>query len=579
MRLWVRIGLVLAVAHPGWAGGPARAEGLEIIEPPDALRKDFRLDPFYKKCILTGGFPIVGSAKVSDFALREAAYLIDHVLAGRDDVREALVKGKVRFGILAASEFTTDLPEYRNLKPPLFWNKRARGLGATPRNPLVSCGEENLLTYPGDPYEGENILIHEFAHAIHGVALRALDRTFDERLGAAYAEAMRQGLWKQTYAATNRAEYWAEGVQSYFDCNRRRDPQHNGVVTHEQLAGYDPRLAKLVAEVFKGNDWRYVQPDRRKEAGHLAGFDPALAPRFAWSREVLEWNAANLGNGTIRRKAGPSEIVIATKARFAGAIASLTWNGKEFLDAADHGRLLQSAANFDCGGAFVPETFNPTEAGARADGAGDRSSSNLHRFQASGSELTSISRMAFWLAPGEKTPDGQPARNDKILSDHWLTRRVRLGYKDLPHAIDYEVTFTVPDGEKHRFAQFEALTGYVPAEFEVFHAFDPASEKLSPLDDGPGEQPYPVVFATKSGTHALGVFSPDQPSRGFEKVGYGRFRFPREQVNKWNCVFRLRDAKGIAGDRYTFRVFVAVGSLKDVRETLSKLTKLANGQR
>jgi hypothetical protein len=44
-----------------------------------------------------------------------------------------------------------------------------------------------------------------------------------------------------------------------------------------------------------------------------------------------------------------------------------------------------------------------------------------------------------------------------------------------------------------------------------------------------------------------------------------------EKVNKWNCVFRLRDDQGIAADRYAFRVFVAVGSLDDVKETLTKL--------
>src|SRR5205085_4632706 len=76
------------------------------------------------------------------------------------------------------------------------------------------------------------------------------------------------------------------------------------------------------------------------------------------------------GDAVIRGKAGPSDIVITTTARLAGAIHSLRWNGQEFIDSADHGRQLQSAANFDGGGRFFPETFNPTEAGSRKDGAG-----------------------------------------------------------------------------------------------------------------------------------------------------------------------------------------------------------------
>lgn len=85
------------------------------------------------------------------------------------------------------------------------------------------------------------------------------------------------------------------------------------------------------------------------------------------------------GNAVIRAKAGPSQPLITTTIRLAGAIRSLTWDGKEFIDSQDHGRQLQSAANFDCGKPFVPEGFNPTEAGSRRDGAGDRSSSKMLR--------------------------------------------------------------------------------------------------------------------------------------------------------------------------------------------------------
>ena len=151
------------------------------------------------------------------------------------------------------------------------------------------------------------------------------------------------------------------------------------------------------------------------------------------------------GDAVIRGRAGPSDIVITTTARLAGAIHSLRWNGREFIDSADHGRQLQSAANFDGGGPFFPETFNPTEAGSRKDGAGPTSSSKLLRLRADGPELETTVQMAFWLAPGEKS-EGHPALNRKVLADHLLTKRVRIGYKEWPNAIDYRVTFTVPAG-------------------------------------------------------------------------------------------------------------------------------------
>ena len=89
--------------------------------------------------------------------------------------------------------------------------------------------------------------------------------------------------------------------------------------------------------------------------------------------------AAVSGDAQIRAKAGPSEIVITTTSRLAGAIHSLTWNGREFIDSADHGRQLQSASNFDAGSRITGETYNPTEAGSRFDGAGQRAPASCMR--------------------------------------------------------------------------------------------------------------------------------------------------------------------------------------------------------
>jgi hypothetical protein len=111
----------------------------------------------------------------------------------------------------------------------------------------------------------------------------------------------------------------------------------------------------------------------------------------------------------------------------------------------------------------------------------------------------------------------------------------------------------------------------MPAEFARFWKFLPATRELKELDDGPGEQGDPVVYSTKGGAHAMGILSPDQPSCGFEKAGYGRFRFAAEKVVKWNCDFRVHSANGIAPGDYRFRMFVAVGTLEDVRRTLDHL--------
>jgi len=84
---------------------------------------------------------------------------------------------------------------------------------------------------------------------------------------------------KQCYAGTNPAEYWAEGVQDWFDTNRTMDHDHSQLHTRDQLKVYDTPLAALCAEVMGDTPWRFVSPRLRAGQGHLAGYDPTGAPK------------------------------------------------------------------------------------------------------------------------------------------------------------------------------------------------------------------------------------------------------------------------------------------------------------
>lgn len=260
-----------------------RFEELRVTAPPAELE----LDRFYAKYVSANGYPVVSSAKVDDYALKEAGYLINMMLAKRPDVRDAMIASGSRMVVMAHDEFTTDVPEQREMKPKNYWDVRARGLGGSQRDPLCSCGEENLLGFDGDPYAAENILIHEFAHNMHLRGLVNVDPTFDERLEKAYDQAMEAGLWKGKYASINHHEYFAEGVQSWFSNNREPDHDHNHVNTREELIEYDPGLAAICEEVFGDTKLVYMKPATRLH-GHMAGYDPAKAPKFVWPERVLE---------------------------------------------------------------------------------------------------------------------------------------------------------------------------------------------------------------------------------------------------------------------------------------------------
>ncbi len=223
-----------------------------------ALPSGLGLDAFYTQYCVADGVAIVASDEVPDIALQRAQVLVAAMLAPvRDDAVAAIHAARVRVGVIGVGQVTTDLPEHGDLNEAFpidggDWNTRTRGVAATLARPLTSAAEENLLCGPDDRYAGESILVHEFAHTIHEQGVAEVDATFDGRLEAAYADARNADLWTDTYAATNPIEYWAEGVQSYFDVNGTNDASHGGIATRAALLGYDPALYALVDEVFAG---------------------------------------------------------------------------------------------------------------------------------------------------------------------------------------------------------------------------------------------------------------------------------------------------------------------------------------
>lgn len=257
----------------------------EVTTPPPALREHLQLSSFYTKYINVDEFPILASHHVSDYALKEAAYLLQSLMSGRHDILHAISEQKIRLAIMSTQEFTTDIPEHSTLAPADYWNRRARGLGATVSRPAVSCGEENLLCLRGDPYQSENIFIHEFAHVIHEFGLAITDPTFDAQLMAAYRLAKSSDRWQNHYALTNHREYWAEGVQSWFSCNRPTDPVND----RRSLMTYDPPLYKLLAAVFRDNAWTYTRPDQRvPPSAHLLDFNRDKSPIFVWPVNLID---------------------------------------------------------------------------------------------------------------------------------------------------------------------------------------------------------------------------------------------------------------------------------------------------
>ena len=307
---------------PKYENGTAvKADPIGVSPITDEIYESYNLDRFYKKMIKINGILIVGSQRVSDYALLEAAYTKDHTFHNSPKwLRDMFEPLKIRLAIISVVEFTMDLPENnrngRNsaLADAVFQDGRSRGLGGMPWS---SCGEENLLNLRGDRYggngaqgSGENITIHEFAHTTASAIRRVQgnDGPFWTNLRAALAAARFEGddtkppgrifAWNRdigrngqpgnVYGGSNEQEYWAEGAQAWF--NNANPRNSGGITTREEVKEKDPPLAALLAEVYGDGEWRYIKttatnPDGSPmrpaaEMAHLAGIPRDKIPVF-----------------------------------------------------------------------------------------------------------------------------------------------------------------------------------------------------------------------------------------------------------------------------------------------------------
>ncbi|MCQ2134493.1 MAG: hypothetical protein MJY88_05960 [Bacteroidales bacterium] len=228
----------------------------EITTPPDSLN----LDSFYKKYVNANGIHIISSERVADSVLRQAfktIYTMTSALPA--EVVGAMAKVNTKVAIMARYEGTEDIPEHSYMANRdtsdivLNWNLRARGLGGSVRFPMTSGAEENVMGYQIDKYHAEDILLHEFSHSIHLVGICQVDPSINDKLEALLAKAREEHRFDNTYAQTDIAEYWAEGVQDWFNVNAEMpysDGKHNWVNTREELKAYDPGLYELIAQYF-----------------------------------------------------------------------------------------------------------------------------------------------------------------------------------------------------------------------------------------------------------------------------------------------------------------------------------------
>ncbi|KAK7473927.1 hypothetical protein BaRGS_00034832, partial [Batillaria attramentaria] len=206
------------------------------------------LDQFYQKYTQAYGIPILGSSNAQAEALKRACYLVRFLLADHAPVRHMVYRLSGRFAVFGAGETPESIPEHAT-----YGTTSGPAWGATFWIPVSSTAGTNLLCDQSDSHTPESIALHEMAHMLHRLGAEFAIDGWNDRLKASYTSAKANGLWSNTYAQKDYIEYFAEGVQSYFDDNWRvekADGHHNNISTRKQLMNYDPQLHGVIDELF-----------------------------------------------------------------------------------------------------------------------------------------------------------------------------------------------------------------------------------------------------------------------------------------------------------------------------------------
>ncbi|MCB1695032.1 MAG: hypothetical protein KDI34_02295 [Halioglobus sp.] len=269
-------------------------------------------------------------------------------------------------------------------------------------------------------------------------------------------------------------------------------------------------------------------------------------------------------------------LTVTVSDRFAGAVESVKWRGKEFINIWDHGRQISYAWSLDNWG----ECLNPTEPGSARDYKAASSTSVLQSAcKAAPNILSTRNRLAYWLGPGETgycSGGATTAVNKSLVSDQVLRKTITIGYQGLENVIAFDAVITNPND--HSFMAAEIPTAYLTYEFSRFWIFNPQTGELTMPESEPLQEPWsfqfggqvPPIISTSDGAYAMGAYYP-----GPDRVYYGLFRYDslnqQDKTSKWNMV--IHEDPYPAGT-YHYESFAIVGSLEQVQAAMIDLYKL-----
>ncbi len=241
--------------EPGGSGGSASGRfsdyrSTTIITPP----AEVNLASDYTKYINSSGVPIVATAEVDDASLFKADSISLFMVRNIGSIADKMITDGAYITI-----YDLDNEDYKDYGEwgALVGLPNNTGLYDS-RIPGFASPEQDLYCNTGGGDDTRSVFVHEYAHLIH-ISGIGFNTQFDDELKAAYSNARSNGLWDNTYSATNWIEYLGDGVMAYYNVYfpfgpAGGDGNVNDINTREKLRNYDPTLFNLIDTYFNENN-------------------------------------------------------------------------------------------------------------------------------------------------------------------------------------------------------------------------------------------------------------------------------------------------------------------------------------
>lgn len=275
-----------------------------------------------------------------------------------------------------------------------------------------------------------------------------------------------------------------------------------------------------------------------------------------------------------------SEISLKSNRVAGGAIWELSWNGKQFVNHLDYGRLIQSSMNLGSGAL-------PTEGGDRHANSNSNFSHGSPLIEAYNSGSTQVTK-AVPLEWHNQDFNGTGSVHDLVIyKDFSLGKKItldpslNLGASNnlIPQIVKYVTTFYTPTSLSD--VHIEIPTGYLNNEFSRFFEVDATKSDLnaglteiylnvnesrqSPDYNGGG-----LVIATQDLNYAMGIYINKPVAKTVDNDPNSKYYLRNWRFGnavKWS-VARFGD---ISPGSHEYVSYIVVGTLNNVRNAMRSL--------